>query len=40
MDLATCKASYFDLFIDVTKKITTAENTDDIFEKKIRAILN
>ncbi|MDZ7666346.1 MAG: GAF domain-containing protein [Desulfotignum sp.] len=32
MKQITCKASYFDLFIEVTKKITTAENTDDIFE--------
>ncbi|MEX1298056.1 MAG: hypothetical protein AB1Z81_03550 [Desulfotignum sp.] len=26
----TCKASYFELFIEVTKKIATAENTDKI----------
>jgi GAF domain-containing protein len=32
MEQITCKASYFDLFIEVTKKITTAENTDEIFE--------
>jgi GAF domain-containing protein len=32
MEPAACKASYFDLFIDVTKKITTARNTDEIFE--------
>ncbi|MBG0778676.1 MAG: GAF domain-containing protein, partial [Desulfotignum balticum] len=43
MELATCKASYFDLFIDVTKKITTAEKIDDIFElitKKLPQIMD
>ncbi len=32
MEIAACKSSYFDLFIDVTQKITAAEKTDDIFE--------
>lgn len=32
MEQVTCKASYFDLFVDVTKKITTAKTTDDMFE--------
>jgi hypothetical protein len=30
MEQITCKASYFDLFIEVTKKITPVENTDKI----------
>ena len=31
MEQTVCKASYFDLFIEVTKTITTSQNMDDIF---------
>ena len=32
MESAASKASYFDLFIDVTRKITTARHMDEIFD--------
>lgn len=38
MEQTACKASYFDLFIEVTKTITTTENIDDIFALITRKI--